>query len=335
MLAQRLLRSLGPSPLRMARKVGWRELRPGIAALLVITALVVFILVFGRVGRIRGDTYHAFVRADEARGIITGSEVWLNGQKVGAVRGIEFLPPSIARERRVLLDVELMERHKDAIRHDSDVQIRSGGSLIGAPVVYLMVGTAGSPVVAEGDTIHATAQIDLDSIGSRYAAVADEIPAIMSDAKAALALMRSEDGTVGAMLADADATPIGQVGARVGAIASSVRGRRGTIGLALGGDRALVARAQEAMARADSIRQLLASRNTSFGRFRRDSTLASTVADIRNELSIVVALLQEPRGTAGRMVRDSAVVAALADVEREMAALFADLKQRPFRYLSF
>ena len=137
------------------------------------------------------------------------------------------------------------------------------------------------------------------------------------------------------MLADRDGAPIGEVGARIGSIAASVRGRRGTLGLAMGGDGVLVARAREAMARADSIRQLLASDNTSFGRFRRDSTLATTVADIRNELSIVTALLQEPRGTAGRMMRDSAIVKSLADVEREMAALFADLKQRPFRYLSF
>lgn len=319
----------------MARQIRWRELRTGIAALLVIITLTGVILVFGRVGRIRGETYHAFVQTEEARGIIKGSEVWLNGQKVGAVRGIEFLPPSVASNRRVLLDVELMERHRDAIRHDSNVQIRSGGSLIGAPVVYLMVGSAAAAVVAEGDTIHATSQVDLDSIGARYASVADELPAIIGDAKATLALLRSEDGTVGAMLADRDAAPVGELGARVGSIAASLRGGRGTLGLAMGGEGALVARARQAMAGADSVRQLLASERTSLGRFRRDSTLAATVADVRNELSIVVALLEEPRGTAGRMVRDSAIVMALADVEREMAALFADLKQRPFRYLSF
>lgn len=319
----------------MARQIRWRELRTGIAALLVITTLVFVILVFGRVGRIKGETYHAFVRTEDARGIISGSEVWLNGQKIGAVRGIEFLPPSVAPTRRVLLDVELMKRHQDAIRHDSDVQIRSGGSLIGAPVVYLMVGSPEAAVVAAGDTIHAKPQVDLDSIGNQYASVADEIPAILGDAKAVLALLRSEEGTVGALLADPGAARVGEVGARVGGIAASLRGRRGTLGLAMGGDGVLVARARQAMARADSIRQLIASPNTSFGRFKRDSTLANNVADIRNELSIVVALLEEPRGTAGRMVRDSAIVMALADVEREMAALFADLKQRPFRYLSF
>lgn len=319
----------------MARQIRWRELRTGIAALLVITALTVVILVFGRVGRIKGETYHAYVRTEEARGIIKGSEVWLNGQKVGAVRGITFLPPSAVPNRRVLLDVELMRRHQEAIRHDSDVQIRSGGSLIGAPVVYLMVGSAGGRVVAEGDTIQALAQIDLDSIGTQYAAIADELPAIIGDAKAALAVLRNPDGSVGAMLAGQDAAPVGEVAARVGSIVASLQRRRGTLGLAMGGDGVLIARAREAMARADSVRQLLASPNTSFGRFRRDSTLAATVADIRNELAIVAALMEEPRGTAGRMVRDSAIVVGLADVQREMAALLADLKQRPFRYLSF
>ena len=44
------------------------------------------------------------------------------------------------------------------------------------------------------------------------ASVADELPAIIGDAKATLALLRSEDGTVGAMLADRDAAPVGELG---------------------------------------------------------------------------------------------------------------------------
>ena len=127
----------------------------------------------------------------------------------------------------------------------------------------------------------------------------------------------------------------GGLGARVGAIMGSLRNRRGTLGRAMSGEGELVARAKLAMARADSVQQLLGSSETSLGRFRRDSTLAATIGDIQNELSIVGALLAEPRGTAGRMVQDSAIVAGVAEVRREMSALLADVKKRPFRYLSF
>ena len=84
-----------------------------------------------------------------------------------------------------------------------------------------------------------------------------------------------------------------------------------------------------------SVRTLLASNNTSLGRFRRDSTLLTEVADIRSELSKVQALLDEPRGTAGRVMHDTALTVALGDVQREMSLLFADIKAHPFKYLSF
>ena len=319
----------------MNRPNRWRDLTIGLGAIVVIAALTYVILVYGRLGRLDGDTYRVFVRAEEARGIIKGSEVWLNGQKVGAVRDIEFLPPSVATDRRVLLEVELVERHGDAIRHDSDITIRSGGSLIGAPVVYLMAGSATSPVVAAGDTITARDPVDLESIAARYADASKELPAIGRDAQTVIGLLQSPEGTVGTFMAEGAPPGAAEVGSRLGRLAGSLRNGRGTLGKAMGGRGALVARARLAMARADSVRQLLASGSTSLGRFRRDSTLAETIGEIRDELSIVGALLEEPRGTLGRLGRDSALVAGVAEVQEELSVLLADVKRRPFRYLGF
>jgi len=97
----------------------------------------------------------------------------------------------------------------------------------------------------------------------------------------------------------------------------------------------LRARVQGAMARADSIRQLLASDAHSLGRFRKDSTLMRDVADIRTELERVRSLLDRQDGTIGRFRTDSALVRA---VHRDFAALdslFADLKKHPLRYIAF
>ena len=88
------------------------------------------------------------------------------------------------------------------------------------------------------------------------------------------------------------------------------------------------------MARVDSIRALLASPNTSVGRFRRDSTLLAEVDDVRNELALVRASLDSPDGTVGRARKDSALATALAQAQREMTLLFADIKKHPRRYLS-
>lgn len=319
----------------MYRPERWRDLSVGIAAIAAIVIVTSVILVFGRLGRLSGETYRVYVRADEARGIIKGSEVWLSGQKVGAVRDIGFLPPATAATRRVLLEVELMERYSEAIRHDSDVEIRSGGSLIGAPVVYLTAGTMQATILEEGDTLVASDPMDLESIAARYADASKELPGIMQDAKTVFALLKSPEGTAGAVMTEGGGAEATELRGRMSELAGSLRNDRGTLGLAMSGRGALVGRARAAMARADSIKQLIGSNRTSLGRFRRDSTLAEHVAEIRDELSIVGALLEEPRGTAGRLARDSAIIVGVADVRQEMTVLLADVKRRPFRYLGF
>jgi len=97
----------------------------------------------------------------------------------------------------------------------------------------------------------------------------------------------------------------------------------------------LTLRARGVMARADSVRALLASPNTSLGRFRRDSTLLTNVDDIRQELTQLRAQLESPDGTVGRFSRDSAITLQIAEAQHQMTLLFADLKKHPLRYLSF
>ena len=80
---------------------------------------------------------------------------------------------------------------------------------------------------------------------------------------------------------------------------------------------------------------LLASDRTSIGRFRRDSTLLRTVADVRDELSITSALLASQNGTLGRFAQDSIIAVQMAEMSKQMTDLFADIKKRPFRYIAF
>jgi hypothetical protein len=59
------------------------------------------------------------------------------------------------------------------------------------------------------------------------------------------------------------------------------------------------------------------------------------VDDIRNELTLVQANLEESRGTAGRAVNDSALASAIGEAARQMTLLLADLKKHPLRYVAF
>jgi hypothetical protein len=96
-----------------------------------------------------------------------------------------------------------------------------------------------------------------------------------------------------------------------------------------------MARAQRAMAGADTLRALLGGTDGVVGRFRRDSTLLREVKALLDEVSIVRALLGEPRGTAGRALHDRAAYDRIAQLERELSALMTDLRKHPLRYVHF
>jgi ABC-type transporter Mla subunit MlaD len=319
----------------MSRRLRWRNLALGVASAAVVLTVALLILVYGRVGTLRGKTFQIYVTTDAARGVIRGTEVWLDGQKVGLVKNVDFRAASTSTKERLVLSLEMLDVARSHVRADSRVDIRAGGTLIGNQVVYITSGTAKNAVIADGDTLQSRGQSDLESAVSKAAVAAREFPAVMANVKVLAAQLQSAQGTIGAVMGLKGDVKFGAVRARTERVIGRLSSSSGTISLALSDSALLRARVQAAMARADSIRQLLASDSHSLGRFRKDSTLARDVADIRSELGRVRSLLNNPDGTIGRLRTDSALVRA---VHRDFAAfdsLFTDLKKHPLRYIAF
>jgi len=319
----------------MPRLLRWRDLVFGLTAAALVITVAVLILIYGRVGSLRGKTFNIYVTTDAARGVIRGTEVWLDGQKVGLVKNVDFRPASASAKERLVLALEMLDVARSHVRSDSRVQIRAGAKLIGDQVVYISSGTAKTAVIAAGDTLRAGVQGDLQSTMSNAAIAAREVPAIMANVKLLAAQLHSVEGTIGAVTGMGKDVRFGAVRAKTERVMHRLSSSSGTISLALNDSALLRARVQGAMARADSIRQLLASDAHSLGRFRKDSTLMRDVADIRTELERVRSLLDRQDGTIGRFRTDSALVRA---VHRDFAALdslFADLKKHPLRYIAF
>lgn len=317
------------------RRDSWRDLLPGILCVTALVAAVLSILKFARVGALHGDTVTIYAATSEARGVGRGTEVWLNGVKVGIVDAIRFRAVDADTSRRLLLQLSVLEKHRGLIRRDASAQIRSGGTLLGAPVVFVSGGSVGAAPVADGDTLRTLPQQDPEGLTSNFATASQEFPAIIGNVKVLAAQLRGASGTAGAILnADDDGNQLSVLRARASDVVRRATAPRGTIGLALSrGD--AVARVKHATAQVDSIRALLSSDAGSFGRFRRDSTLLRTANDVRNELSIASALLDRADGTAGRVVRDSAIVRQVASARVQIDSLIADLKARPLRYWPF
>ena len=316
----------------MARKLSWSDVRGGVLALGVILVVAFGVLKFFRVGALHGDTFRVYALVGEARALAAGSEVLLSGQKVGKVARISFQPVTADTSRRILIEMQLLSRYREAIHKDASAQIRAGGTLIGAVVVYLSPGTARTVVLADGDTVMARPQADVEGATAGFSRAARELPAIMANVRSVKSELEATRGTVGAVMNGPGLGALAETRIRTVRVMNRLHAG-GTVGLVMQGG--LTTRAGHVMARVDSVRALVGSNRTTLGRLRRDSTLMLEVADIRAELARVQSSLDEPRGTAGRILHDSALTRALAGAQAEMALLFADLKKHPFRYLSF
>jgi phospholipid/cholesterol/gamma-HCH transport system substrate-binding protein len=313
----------------MARRLQWRELIPGIIAAGAIGAIVIVTLVFARVGQIHGKKATLYVVAEDAAGILPGTEVWLSGQKQGKVTDVSFRPPTTDTLERILITTELLESALPNVRRDSDAQLKPGGSFIGTLVVSISAGSANSPRLHDGDTVHVHNKGRLASLATDVGTLEPAFSALVTEVNALNAKAASPVGTIGALRADG-MPRMPEVTARMSRIGARASGN-GTIGLAM--RNGLTARSSRAMAAADSIRALMSSNKTSLGRFRRDSTLVTKAGHVLAEIDTLRALTSGPLG--GAAAADSSLAKELSRTRGLLAALIKDIKSHPLRYIKF
>jgi phospholipid/cholesterol/gamma-HCH transport system substrate-binding protein len=316
----------------MARELHWRELTSGIVFAVVIAGVVVLTFFFARVGALHGKKVTLYVVADDATGVLSGTEVWVGGMKEGLVTGVSFRPPTTDTLERVLITTQLLKEALPNIRRDSYAQIRPGGSLIGAVIVYISAGTSPSPGVHEGDTVHVRVSSAMSDLATDVGTIRPELAELIAQVQELNTKRGSTSGTVGAF--SAHGLPhMPEVTARMSRIANKGMSGNGTIGLAMRTD--LMGRATRAMAGADSVRAMMTSGKGSLGRFKRDTTLFSTVNGLMAEMDSVSAKMFDPLGSIVRSHSDSALGRALIRNRALLDSLVKDAKKHPFRYINF
>ncbi len=319
-----------------AQKRSWGQLLGGLLSLGAVIGLVLAILLFARVGALRGDTYKLYLITSEARGILKGSDVWLEGKKVGLVSDIEFREPGLdSGGGRLLIELEILSQYQPHIRDDSYTLIRSGGSLIGAPVVYLTQGSPASQPIQAGKIVQSRGQVDAESFTSEIALASRQFPEIIQNLKTIFENAKAVSSTLAGDGEDQSGFTLGGVGSRTARLGNRAISGDGTIGMFLTDRDPLTDRAMRAISRADSVTLSLNNPRNILGRLRGDTLLTHEVGNVRNEISIVRALIAGTSGTAGRMKQDSAVVWQLKRLESELGKTIEDLKREPLRYIVF
>jgi ABC-type transporter Mla subunit MlaD len=316
----------------MPRQIHWRELTGGIIAVAVIAVLAVVTLVFARVGGLHGKKVTLYVLVEEATGVRKGTEVWLAGQKEGLVKGVSFRSASTDTLERLIIKTEFLEEALPVVRRDSYAQIRPAGSFIGAPVVFISAGSATSPQLHDGDTLHTRPKQRIASVASDINELEPELSGLASSVKELSAKLASPAGTFGAARTSGIPQMPG-VSARMSRIASKASYGYGTLGMV--NRTHLMSRASHAMAAADSIRTLMSSNKASLGRFRRDSTLTSKATGVLAQLDTLRALASHPVGSIAAAHSDSSLTQELDRTHALLASLIKDIKKHPLRYINF
>ena len=301
------------------------------AAGVIIAAAV--ILVYGRVGLLHGSKFTLYVLTDAARGVIRGTEVWLDGQKVGVVKGVDFRSPDNPASERLVLVLSILESDRARVRGDSKVQVRGGANIIGDRVVYIASGTTNARPIADGDTIRAAEQADLEGMTSDAALATRELPAIVENVKLLADQLQTAQGTLGALGIERGGPETMQLRIKTSRVMSRLS--RGTFGRVMNERDDLIGRASQIMSRVDSIRALATSDAHSLGRFRRDSTLVAEIRNARVELAELRQIASSPNGTIGRFRTDSIIIRNIHRDLAEVDSLIADVKKHPLRYVAF
>jgi ABC-type transporter Mla subunit MlaD len=308
----------------MPARVSWRHLVPGLIALSAILLIALGVLLFAGVGQVRGKKAHFYLATGRAQDVMRGSEVWIAGQKSGLVESIEFAPPTADSGGRIVIGFSVRARDADQLRKDSHADIHAGANIIGPIIVALEPGSPQSPHLRDGDTLHVSKSTDLQTATTKIGEATAELPALMSDARTIMKLATT--GPLAKTMRLGSGGQVNLLTSRVSAFSA---------GTGASGAARVMSAAKTALARVDSIRVLVASPNTSFGRFRRDSTLASSIASVRSELAAVRASLDINDGTLGRVKSDSVLTRTIAESQREMKLLFDDIRRQPLRYIAF
>lgn len=316
----------------MPRAEFWSQLKVGLFAFAAIAAAVAAILFFARIGALHGDTTRLHTVTDRATRVLKGTEVWLAGQKVGLVTDVNLRPPSADTTERVAIDMDILTQYMPYLRKNSDVQIRPGGNLIGAPVVYLTVGTRNSPRIASGDTLRAKAQLESRPGVADIASLGDSVTTIAAEVKQVSADFGATVGEVGTLRVRTE-SQIDQVRNAVDRFNRRATRSRGTIAMAVHDTATLRAEVARLSAVTDSIRATAASGSGTVGRFRRDSTLVlharhtlATVDTLRERLTLYTA-----HPTHG----DSTLALELGRMRLQLDSLVQNAKHHPLRYLPF
>jgi phospholipid/cholesterol/gamma-HCH transport system substrate-binding protein len=257
------------------------------------------------------------------------------GQRIGQVSSIEFIPPDAKVEgNNLVIRLAISERVRDQIRADSRAFLRTEG-LLGDKFVDIAPGSPGLAPVAAGDTLVAGETTGVDQLMDQAGTAIDSLLLIVGSVRTIADGIARGEGTLGRLLVE-DQLYLDLVAttASVQATLAELNRADGTFGRLLR-DPELYESVNRAVARLDSVGGLMLHGDGTVGQLLRSDTLhrnlLATVARADTAVASIAGFLAgmtEGDGTLQRLFTDpqlyDEVLKAIVDVQNLIAAIRQD-----------
>lgn len=296
------------------------ELKVGLA---IIASAVIFMLGYRYLQDVPllSGTSKYYSVLDDARGLISGNPVRLNGVKVGSVIDVRYSPEtdSIRVDFKVGRDIP--------IHRGSQVEV-TGIDALGGVRLDLELGPRENSVIEPGGRVR-----NLPRDSDLLADLTARAPGLVDKTDSVLSGLDETLSSVSGMLND-PASDLRQslraLRSTASTLETTLREERQKIGSILGNVEQITGKVNGAIGEDDSLSIAVADLRASLASLR---SMTESLGETTKRLDRITAKIDSGEGTLGRLVNDPGLYVQLDSAARNLNELLADFKARPRRYL--
>src|SRR5260370_22939139 len=182
------------------KQVAWAQLRVGVMVLVAITIFAISIFfISGQIGFF-GRKYTLKTYFSDAGGLREGNQVDLAGISAG---NVERLRPSTYSEagRAVQVVMRISKEFQGRIRADSEATLETSG-LLGEKHVNISRGSAGQPLLKDGDVLKSREEADIKKIVKNTNDVIANLRVLSAKLNDVASQIQSSRGSLGKLIYD-------------------------------------------------------------------------------------------------------------------------------------
>ncbi|HWZ58288.1 MAG TPA: MlaD family protein [Gemmatimonadaceae bacterium] len=311
--------------------VSWAELKVGVVILIAIAIMIITMFKLGEAANLFTHRYDLIAYVKDGKGLTKGGSVTVDGQVVGDIKSIEFLPVSNDTTRSLKITLEVDRRLQAQIRGDSRAAIQTLG-LLGDKVLNISSGSAKYNALQPGDVVPLASALDYDEVIAQAGTAVTEFVGLTRDLRAITGDIVRGDGTMGQLVTNRSLyDQLTATLKQTNDLMARLQNPSGTVGKLID-DPALYENLVTAVASLDSLTVRLNSDRSSMGKLLRDDSLYSHIVGLTVGADSLVHNLAGGKGFAGKMLRDDQLYDQLLKAVTDLNVILDNIRQDPKRY---